>query len=142
MHKLVKRFNGLYISDQVQTGFARLGKKFWGFKDKGIKPDFIFSELIMDTKFSVTFDRNNIINSTVSKQMEKYYDYFKLKVVILTFNQKERLLKTQNKQYEIELINISSFSKFMSSYFKIKINNQELKEVFENINNVPFWKTT
>ena len=110
--------------------------------DKGIKPDFIFSELIMDTKFSVTFDKNNIINSTVSKQMEKYYDYFKLKVVILTFNQKERLLKTQNKQYEIELINISSFSKFMSKYFKIKINNQELKEVFENINNVPFWKTT
>ena len=32
----------------------------------------------MDTKFSVTFDKNNIINSTVSKQMEKYYDYFKL----------------------------------------------------------------
>ena len=35
----------------------------------------------MDTKFSVTFDKNNIINSMVSKQMEKYYDYFKLKVV-------------------------------------------------------------
>ena len=110
--------------------------------DKGIKPDFIFSELIMDTKFSVMFDRNNIINSTVSKQMEKYHDYFGLKVVILTFNQKERLLKTQNKQYDIELINTSSLSKFISRYLKIKINSQELYEVFENINNVSFWKTT
>ena len=41
MHKLVKRYNGLYISDQVQTGFARIGKKFWGFKDKGIKADIV-----------------------------------------------------------------------------------------------------
>lgn len=110
--------------------------------DKGIKPDFIFSELIMDTKFSVIFDKNNIINSTVSKQMEKYYDYFKLKVVILTFNQKEDLLKTQHKQYEIELINVRSLSRFMKRKLNVGVSNQEILQVFENINTVPFWKTT
>ena len=110
--------------------------------DKGIKPDFIFSEFIMDTKFSVTFDKNNIINSTVSKQMEKYYDYFKLKVVILTFNQKEDLLKTQHKQYEIELINVRSLSRFMKRMLNVGVSNQEILQVFENINTVPFWKTT
>jgi len=110
--------------------------------DKGIKPDFVFSDFIMDTKFSVTFDKNNVINSRVSKQMEKYYDYFKIKVVILTLNQKERFLKTQNKQYEIELINVRSLSKFMSRNLNVGISNQELIQVYENINTVPFWKTT
>ena len=110
--------------------------------DKGIKPDFIFNELIIDTKFSVTFDKNNIINSTVSKQMEKYYDYFKLKVVILTFNQKEKLLKTQHKQYEIELINIRSLSRFLKRNLNVGVSKQEVIQIYENINNVPFWKTT
>ena len=41
MVKLVKEFNGLIIVDQVQTGFGRVGTKYWGHKWKGIKPDIV-----------------------------------------------------------------------------------------------------
>ena len=41
MHKLVKKYNGLYISDEVQTGFGRVGTDFWGFKNKGVKADIV-----------------------------------------------------------------------------------------------------
>lgn len=133
-----KHFREVKSLDQVGTDSFIHNKLI----DKGIKPDFIFSEFIMDTKFSVTFDKDNIINTKVSKQMEKYYDYFKLKVVILTFNQKERLLKTQDKQYEIELINVRSLSKYMLKTLNVVITPQDLKQVFENINTIPFWKTT
>lgn len=32
MHAITKRLGGLYISDEVQTGFGRVGKEEWGFK--------------------------------------------------------------------------------------------------------------
>lgn len=41
MHALVKKYGGLYVSDEVQTGFGRVGTKGWGFKWKGIKPDIV-----------------------------------------------------------------------------------------------------
>lgn len=36
---IVKQHNGLMISDEVQTGFGRTGKNFWGFENHGIQPD-------------------------------------------------------------------------------------------------------
>ena len=37
----MRGYGGLVVSDEVQTGFGRIGKKYWGFKDAGIKPDIV-----------------------------------------------------------------------------------------------------
>ena len=39
--KIVKEAGGLYIVDEVQIGFGRLGSHFWGFEMSGIIPDII-----------------------------------------------------------------------------------------------------
>lgn len=41
MVNLVRKHGGLIISDEVQTGFGRMGLKSWGFKWQGIKPDIV-----------------------------------------------------------------------------------------------------
>jgi len=33
------KYDGLFISDEVQTGFGRTGKHFWGIENWGVKPD-------------------------------------------------------------------------------------------------------
>ncbi len=40
-NEIVKEFGGLYISDEVQTGFGRTGKKWWGIQHTGVNPDII-----------------------------------------------------------------------------------------------------
>ena len=37
----VRAAGGICISDEVQTGFGRLGTNFWGFQDDGVVPDII-----------------------------------------------------------------------------------------------------
>ncbi|MDG1572858.1 aminotransferase class III-fold pyridoxal phosphate-dependent enzyme [Robiginitalea sp. M366] len=37
----VRRQGGLCISDEVQVGFGRLGKYFWGFEQYGVTPDMV-----------------------------------------------------------------------------------------------------
>ncbi|CAJ0963868.1 unnamed protein product, partial [Mesorhabditis belari] len=37
----VQTRGGLCISDEVQTGFGRLGSHFWGFETHGVKPDIV-----------------------------------------------------------------------------------------------------
>lgn len=37
----VHNAGGLYLSDEVQTGFGRLGEHYWGFERMGVKPDII-----------------------------------------------------------------------------------------------------
>jgi len=32
---------GLYLSDEVQTGFGRCGSHYWGFEMLGVKPDMV-----------------------------------------------------------------------------------------------------
>jgi 4-aminobutyrate aminotransferase-like enzyme len=41
LHKIVKRMGGLYISDEVQSGFGRIGKEVWGYKWQGVTPDIV-----------------------------------------------------------------------------------------------------
>ena len=36
---IVRRAGGLFIADEVQPGFGRLGTHFWGFERHGVKPD-------------------------------------------------------------------------------------------------------
>ncbi len=37
--EIVHKYDGLFISDEVQTGFGRTGKHFWGIENWGVKPD-------------------------------------------------------------------------------------------------------
>lgn len=39
--EIVKEYNGIYISDEVQTGFGRTGGKWWGIEQTGVNPDII-----------------------------------------------------------------------------------------------------
>lgn len=41
MYKLVRKYGGLCIADEVQTGFGRVGKHFWGFRHFGVQPDIV-----------------------------------------------------------------------------------------------------
>lgn len=38
---LIRSNNGVFISDEVQTGFGRLGDTFWGFESHDIVPDIV-----------------------------------------------------------------------------------------------------
>lgn len=40
-HDIIKHYGGLYISDEVQTGFGRTGGKWWGIEHSGVTPDII-----------------------------------------------------------------------------------------------------
>ena len=41
VHEIVKEYDGIYISDEVQTGFGRTGGKWWGIEHSGVTPDII-----------------------------------------------------------------------------------------------------
>nr|CAD7406347.1 unnamed protein product [Timema cristinae] len=40
-YELVKINGGVYIADEVQTGFGRTGEHFWGFQMHDVKPDIV-----------------------------------------------------------------------------------------------------
>ncbi len=40
-YDIVKKYGGVCISDEVQTGFGRTGDKWWGIEQWGVKPDMI-----------------------------------------------------------------------------------------------------
>uniref|UniRef100_UPI00398EC86D alanine--glyoxylate aminotransferase 2, mitochondrial n=1 Tax=Pristiophorus japonicus TaxID=55135 RepID=UPI00398EC86D len=39
--EIIREQGGVYISDEVQTGFGRLGSHFWGFQAHGVMPDIV-----------------------------------------------------------------------------------------------------
>lgn len=39
--EITKEFGGLYISDEVQTGFGRTGEHYWGFQNFDLTPDIV-----------------------------------------------------------------------------------------------------
>ena len=41
LYPIIKKLGGLYISDETQTGFGRLGKYFWGYEMHNTIPDII-----------------------------------------------------------------------------------------------------
>jgi alanine-glyoxylate transaminase/(R)-3-amino-2-methylpropionate-pyruvate transaminase len=41
IHKIIKKYGGLFISDEVQTGLGRTGSHYWGIQNWGVEPDII-----------------------------------------------------------------------------------------------------
>jgi alanine-glyoxylate transaminase/(R)-3-amino-2-methylpropionate-pyruvate transaminase len=41
VYNIIKKAGGLFIADEVQTGFGRTGSHFWGFEAHGIVPDIV-----------------------------------------------------------------------------------------------------
>jgi alanine-glyoxylate transaminase/(R)-3-amino-2-methylpropionate-pyruvate transaminase len=41
VYDIVRRYGGLCIADEVQTGFGRTGTTFWGFENWGVTPDLV-----------------------------------------------------------------------------------------------------
>jgi alanine-glyoxylate transaminase/(R)-3-amino-2-methylpropionate-pyruvate transaminase len=41
VYEIVRAHGGLCISDEVQTGFGRTGRHFWGFENFGVVPDIV-----------------------------------------------------------------------------------------------------
>jgi alanine-glyoxylate transaminase/(R)-3-amino-2-methylpropionate-pyruvate transaminase len=40
-YEIVRKYGGLCIADEVQTGFGRTGTKYWGFENWGVTPDLV-----------------------------------------------------------------------------------------------------
>ncbi len=41
VYDIVRKYGGVCIADEVQTGFGRTGTKFWGFENWGVTPDLV-----------------------------------------------------------------------------------------------------
>ena len=41
VYEIVKKYNGLFIADEVQTGFGRTGDHYWGIENWGVTPDIV-----------------------------------------------------------------------------------------------------
>jgi alanine-glyoxylate transaminase/(R)-3-amino-2-methylpropionate-pyruvate transaminase len=41
VYNIIKKAGGLFIADEVQTGFGWTGSHFWGFEAHGIVPDIV-----------------------------------------------------------------------------------------------------
>ena len=41
VYDIVRKYGGLCIADEVQTGFGRTGEHFWGFENWGVTPDMV-----------------------------------------------------------------------------------------------------
>jgi alanine-glyoxylate transaminase/(R)-3-amino-2-methylpropionate-pyruvate transaminase len=41
VYEIVRRYGGLCIADEVQTGFGRTGAHYWGFQNWGVVPDMV-----------------------------------------------------------------------------------------------------
>jgi alanine-glyoxylate transaminase/(R)-3-amino-2-methylpropionate-pyruvate transaminase len=41
VYEIVRKFGGLCIADEVQTGFGRTGEHFWGFENWNVTPDLV-----------------------------------------------------------------------------------------------------
>jgi alanine-glyoxylate transaminase/(R)-3-amino-2-methylpropionate-pyruvate transaminase len=41
VYEIVRRYGGLCVADEVQTGFGRTGTAFWGFENWGVTPDVV-----------------------------------------------------------------------------------------------------
>lgn len=41
VYEIIRKYGGLCVADEVQTGFGRTGTAFWGFENWGVTPDIV-----------------------------------------------------------------------------------------------------
>ena len=74
--KIVKRYNGLIIADEVQPGFGRLGSNMWSHQAVGLSPDIITLGKPMGNGYPVgaVVTSNNIMNAF--RNSYRYFNTF------------------------------------------------------------------
>lgn len=70
---VVHEHGGLYIADEVQPGFARLGAHFWGFQRHGVKPDIVVMGKPMGNGLPIA---GIVLRSDVLERFGKTVRYF------------------------------------------------------------------
>lgn len=126
---LVMRNNRSQLKDRTN---------FWYKKKQGnMIPDFTFIDKIIDTKFSSGYSKEGFHHKQVNDQIIKYHKT-KKDVIILTFNQKSEIVNF-NKRIK-KIINLKSLKKFVFDNFDIEIKDYDLKYIFDEINNVKFFR--
>ncbi|MCO5966387.1 aspartate aminotransferase family protein [Sinorhizobium meliloti] len=76
MHGIVNEVHaagGLYIADEVQSGFAQLGDSMWGFSRHGVVPDIVTMGKAMGNGFPVS---GVVFRSEVSDEFGQKVSYF------------------------------------------------------------------
>ncbi len=132
--KLIKNLFTKYLNRLDNKSHLKDQKDFWYKKKQGsMIPDFTFVDKIIDTKFSVSYSKNGFNHYQVRNQMEQYHKT-KKDLIILTFNQKNDIIK-QNKM-TTKVINLKSLKKFMMMNFGKKINNNDLKYIYDEIDSI------
>ena len=135
---LIKELFSEYLVLKSNKSKLNSSTDFWYKKKQGrMIPDFTFTDLILDTKFSVGYSKSGFHHDQVSDQLKKYHQT-KKDIIILTFNQKDEVLNFNNQKTIV--INLKTLSKFLKKRFNIKIQDSEVKYVFNQINNIKFYR--
>ncbi len=74
--ELVHQAGGLFVADEIQAGFGRLGTQMWGFASHGVKPDIVTLGKPMGNGYpiSAVVTREDIIETFQSKS--HYFNTF------------------------------------------------------------------
>tara|TARA_Y100001935_G_scaffold237024_1_gene222181 strand:+ start:12790 stop:14064 length:1275 start_codon:yes stop_codon:yes gene_type:complete len=72
-HDLVQKNGGLCIADEIQTGFGRLGKHFWGFEFFNIEPDIVTLGKSMGNGFPLSAV---VTTEKIAKNFDNGMEYF------------------------------------------------------------------
>jgi hypothetical protein len=135
---LVKDLFSEYLVMRNNRSQLKDKSNFWYKKKQGnMIPDFTFIDKIIDTKFSIGYSKEGFHHKQVNDQLIKYHKT-KKDVIILTFNQKKEIVNFNNRITKI--INLKSLKKFVFDNFNIEIEDYDLKYIFEEINNVKFFR--
>ena len=73
IYKNIRKKGGVCISDEVQTGFGRLGKYFWGFEMHNVVPDLVILGKPMGNGHPIGAV---ITTDEISKSFERGVEFF------------------------------------------------------------------
>jgi|TARA_B100000315_G_C14570697_1_gene585310 hypothetical protein len=136
--RLIKNLFSEYLNLRSNRSQLKDQIDFWYKKKQGnMIPDFTFLDKIIDTKFSIGYSKNGFHHTQVSNQLGNYHKT-KKDIIILTFNQKEDIVNFNKRTTKI--MNLKSLKKFMKKNFGIEIEDYDLKYIFDEINNIKFFR--
>ena len=136
--RLIKNLFSEYLNLRSNRGQLKDKIDFWyKKKQENMIPDFTFMDKIIDTKFSIGYSKEGFHHDQVTQQLEKYHKA-KKDIIILTFNQSQDIVNFNNRATKI--INLKSLKKFMNENFDVYIDDYDIKYIFEEINNIKFFR--